>query len=405
MEFISMNLIDEIQLLLRKLNIMNFFEEKSIITITCLNRLQPYVVKEIYELNFDIVDRFATGVRVMGTMKDCIRLNLQLTCASSVLYSIGKKQIENPDELYEWVLTFPWEKILMEDVTFSITSNVHHPTINNNLFANLRVKDGVNDRLRSEIGDRYNTHADLSQAVIHLYWNEEGAELFIDTSGKSLGRHGYRKFPGKAPMLESLAAGCLRATVWDKVSPLVTPMCGTGTVAIEAAMQATNTKPGMFRYNYSFMYIQGYRLIDYRIERAVITKMRTPDVPTKIIASDMDWRMIDMAKKNAEAAHMEHIIEFRQEDFRKTRVPEIEEYEKGIVFFNPEYGERLGEVSELEKTYKAIGDYMKNEAKNYTGYIFTGNLELAKHIGLKAKRRIEFYNGKLDCRLLEYDLY
>lgn len=384
---------------------MNFFEEESYITITCLNRLEPYVRREVMELNFDIVDHFATGVKVKGTMKDCIRLNLQLTCASSVLYSIEQKQINDPDELYEWVKTIPWEDILMEDAAFSVTSNVWHPTINNNMFANLRVKDGISDRLRDKLGKRYDTTSELSQAVINLYWNEQGAELFIDTSGKSLGRHGYRKHPGKAPMLESLTAACLSATVWDEHAPLINPMCGAGTVAIEAAMKATNTKPGMFRYNYSFMYIKGFRKIDYRIERAVITKMRTPDVKNIIIASDIDSRVINLAKKNAEAAHVDHIIHFRREDFRRTRIPKLKEGENGIVFFNPEYGERLGEVKELEHTYKALGDYLKNQAKDYTGYIFTANMELAKHIGLRAQRRIEFYNGKLDCRLLEYPMY
>lgn len=384
---------------------MNFFEEKSTLTITCLNRLEPYVSKEILAMNFDIIDRFATGVRIKGTMRDCIRLNLQLTCASSVLYSLEKKQIAHPDELYEWTKSLPWEKILQKDVTFSITSNVMHPTINNNLFANLRVKDGVNDRLRETVGYRYDTHSDLSQAVIHLYWNENGAELFIDTSGKSLGRHGYRKFPGKAPMLESLAAATIAATHWDEHAPFINPMCGAGTLAIEAAMKATKTKPGMFRYNYSFMYIQGYRKMDYRVERAVITKMRNPNVAPIIIASDLDWKVIKIARQNAEAAHVDHLIEFRQEDFRKTPVPKLKDSEKGVLFFNPEYGERLGEINQLERVYKGLGDYMKQQGKGYKGYIFTGNMDLAKHIGLRADRRMEFYNGKLDCRLLEYSLY
>lgn len=384
---------------------MNFFEDKSSITITCLNRLEPYVSKEVLGMNFQIEDRFATGVRIIGTMRDCIRLNLQLTCASSVLYSIEKRNIADPDELYEWVKTIPWEHILQDEVTFSITSNVMHPTINNNLFANLRVKDGINDRLRDKIGHRYDTHSDLSQAVIHLYWNEKGAELFIDTSGKSLGRHGYRKFPGKAPMLESLAAATIAATHWDERSPFINPMCGAGTLAIEAALKASRTKPGLFRYNYSFMYIKGYRKMDYRVERAVITKMRNADVATKIIASDLDWRVVKMAQQNAEAAHVDHLIEFRQEDFKKTPIPKLGETQKGVLFFNPEYGERLGEISQLERTYKGLGDYMKQKGKGYKGYIFTGNLDLAKHIGLRADRRIEFYNGKLDCRLLEYSLY
>lgn len=384
---------------------INYFEEKSTITVTCLHRVQEYLEKEVIELGFDIKERFPTGVHIDGTMKDCIRLNLQLTCASSVLYSLGTKKINHPDTLYAWVKTFAWEDILMEDCTFSITSNVFHETINNNLFANLRVKDAINDRLREKIGKRYDTSSELNQAVIHLFWNKEDAELYIDTSGRSLGRHGYRKFPGKAPMLESLAAACISATVWDKKAPFINPMCGSGTVAIEAAMQASNSKPGLYRYNYSFMYVQGFRKMDYRIERAVITKMRNPDVKNIIIASDLDPQVITQAKQNASNAHLDHLIDFRVEDFRNTKIPKAKTGESGIVFFNPEYGERLGEERSLQAIYKAMGDYMKNFAKGYTGYVFTANTNLAKHIGLRADKKIPFYNAKLDARLLEFKIF
>ncbi len=235
-----------------------------------------------------------------------------------------------------------------------------------------------------------------------MFWKNETAEIFLDTSGETLAKHGYRKIPGKAPMLEALASATIIATKWDKSSPFVNPMCGSSTIAIEAALMATNRKPGLFRSNYAFMHIVGYDKGVYEAERLKLFK-QILEVPNfKIIASDINADAINISKINAAAAGVEHYIQFSTEDFEATEVPE---QEGGVVFFNPEYGERMGVETELEKTYAQIGDFMKKKCNGYTGYVFTGNLDLAKKIGLKASRRIAFYTSKIDCRLLEFELY
>jgi putative N6-adenine-specific DNA methylase len=203
-------------------------------------------------------------------------------------------------------------------------------------------------------------------------------------------------------MLESLAAATLLASNWDLNSPFINPMCGSGTLAIEAAMLATNRCPGLFRDNYAFMHIMGFELGFFENERQnLVGKIR--NVPNlKIIASDISEDAINISKINAGIAGVADLIDFKICDFEETNIPENE---NGIVFFNPEYGERLGDEIELEETYSRIGDFMKKKCKGYTGYVFTGNFNLAKKIGLKPKRKIEFYNSKIDCRLLEYELY
>jgi 23S rRNA G2445 N2-methylase RlmL len=203
-------------------------------------------------------------------------------------------------------------------------------------------------------------------------------------------------------MLEALAAATLLATKWDKRSPFVNPMCGSSTIAIEAALLATNRRPGLFRSNYAFMHIIGYDKGVYEAERRRLFEQIQEVSDLKIIASDISADAINISKINAAAAGVEHYIQFAVGDFETTEVPEGE---GRLVFFNPEYGERLGDETELQATYARIGDFMKKKCKGYTGYIFTGNLELAKKIGLKASRRIEFYTSKIDCRLLEYELY
>jgi putative N6-adenine-specific DNA methylase len=381
---------------------MSVYTNKSAVTITCHKRITPYLELEVSALGFEIESSFVTGVRIFATMNDCIKLNLNLRCASQVLYSLKQFEAAHADAIYEHLIDYAWETILPHPGYFSVTSNVNNLTINNSMFANLRVKDAIVDRLRNKRGTRPSTGAELSGAVIHLFWKNEEAEIFIDSSGDSLARHGYRKIPGQAPMLEALAAAAIYATVWNRHSPFVNPMCGSGTIAIEAAMMATHRRPGLFRTNYAFMHLQGYEEKIYRQEDALLKK-QIVDIPgLRIIATDYSERAIDNAKKNAVAAGVAHLIDFTVCDFAATEIPAND---KGIVFMNPEYGERLGNIGELETTYARIGDFMKQRCGGYFGYVFTGNLELAKKIGLKAKRRIEFYTSTIDCRLLEYELY
>ena len=381
---------------------MDLYTTKGLITITCHKRITPYLEQEVKELGFEIENSFVTGVRLIGTINDCIKLNLNLRCASQVLYSLKQFTARDANDVYNNLLHHPWEDILPDSGYFSITSNVNNETINNSMFANLRVKDAIIDRLRDKKGIRPSTGSELIGAVIHLFWKDDEAEIFIDTSGDSLARHGYRKIPGLAPMLESLAAATIYATKWDKKSPFVNPMCGSGTVAIEAAMIATNRRPGLFRTNYAFMHLQGYDESVYLQEDALLEQQIVEVPGLRIIATDYDKKAIENAKKNAIAAGVASLIEFSVCDFAATEIPANV---PGIFYVNPEYGERLGDVAELEGTYARIGDFMKQKCGGYFGYVFTGNLELAKKIGLKAKRRIEFYTSTIDCRLLEYELY
>lgn len=357
---------------------------------------------EVEELGYAVKEEFATGVVVEGTVNDCIRLNLNLRCASQVLYSLFQFRCNSVDELYNRIIKYPWETIIATDGYFSVTSHVDHPSVNNTMFTNVKVKDAVADRIRRETAKRPDSGPALDGVVVNLYWWEISAEIFLDTSGETLSKHNYRKIPGKAPMLEALATSTLMASKWDRKSAFVNPMCGSGTVAIEAALMATNRKPGLLRKNYSFMHVMGYEIGTYHREYQKM-KDQVKEVPgLKIIATDISEDAIKIAKVNAGIADVEHLIEFAQCDFEETEVPQGE---KGVVYFNPEYGERLGEVRELEATYKRVGDFMKKKCQGYTGYIFTGNLDLAKKIGLKASRRYEFYTAKIDCRLLEYELY
>ncbi|TAF45671.1 MAG: class I SAM-dependent RNA methyltransferase [Sphingobacteriales bacterium] len=378
------------------------FNNPAKVIITCNKRLSVYLQQEVEALGFKPERVFATGVELKATVNECIKLNLNVRCASQILYRIKQFTAANANEMYNEVLAIEWEKLIDFSGYFSVNSNVDNSTITTPLFANLKVKDAIADRIKSVHNFRPNSGADYSKTVVHLYWKNDNAEIYIDTSGETLAKHSYRKIPGKAPMLEALASGTILATGWDMQSTFVNPMCGSGTLAIEAALIATQRTPGLLRMNYAFMHILGYDEEVFFKERRILKDQVTKQINFKIIASDISEDAVHIAEKNARTAGVDALIDFQIADFAETVLPENQ---PGVIIFNPEYGERLGVHTKLEATYKRIGDYLKQACKGYKGYIFTGNPDLAKKIGLKASRRIEFYNGKLDCRLLEYELY
>jgi putative N6-adenine-specific DNA methylase len=330
-----------------------------------------------------------------------MHLNLHLFTGHRVLFLLHTFKAKSPDQLYEGIYNIQWEHYLHEDGYFSISSYTDNTTIRDTRFTNLRCKDAIADRMMSVYGSRPDSGPNRNKAVLFIYWKNDEVLVYIDTSGDTIARRGYRKIPWKAPLQESLAASIILATRWDRKNHFINPMCGSGTLAIEAALLAQCRAPGLLRSNFGFMHIKGYdeKIWEHYRKEAARKKIKMPDC--RIIATDIDDGALDAAMKNAATAGVDHQIEFKKCAFEKTEIPAG----KGIVLLNPEYGERLGEEEELKHLYKTIGDFFKKNCKGYTGYVFTGNPQLAKNIGLRTSRKIEFYNAKIDCRLLEFELY
>lgn len=380
---------------------MQVFKTPSKILVTCNRGLAGPIGRELNELGYEPLEALITGMVMHGTLEDCIALNLRLRCASQIMYSIREFECTGPDQLYEAVSSIPWERWLPADGYFTVHGNVLHDSIRSGMFANVKVKDAIVDRMRKTTGQRPDSGSELNGAVVYLFWRNDRAEIFLDTSGDTLAKHGYRRRPGKAPMVEALAAGTLLAGMWDRQSTLLNPMCGSGTIAIEAALLATNRYPGLLRNEFAFMHLAGYDSGYYQDERKKLKQEKVEPKNVRILASDISSEAVEIARVNADAAGVAKHIEFAVCDFADSSIPEG----PGVIFFNPEYGERMGEETELVKTYAQIGDFMKQKCGGYWGYVFTGNLPLSKRIGLKSKRRIEFATAQLDCRLLEFELY
>jgi len=368
--------------------------------ITCSKGIAPYLKEEIVALGFPVRSELIAGVETEGTLEDAIRLNLSVRTGQRVLYLIKSFIARSPDDLYKKMADIPWEDYFLKNGYICVTSSVDNPSIRDTRFANLRGKDAIVDRFNEKFGSRPDSGPKKDQSVIFIYWKMDRCSIYIDTSGESLSRRGYRKIPLTAPMQETLAAAVILATRWKSEENFVNPMCGSGTLAIEAALIAMGREPGSMRNNHGFMHINGFNKPQWREMKGLAENIQR--VPTgRIVATDINPKAIEAARSNAAAAGVKNLIEFEVCDFSDTPVPEG----TGVIVLNPEYGERMGEVKELEDVYKRIGDYLKQKCAGYRGYIFTGNMELAKHVGLKTRTRTPFYNSNIECRLFGYDLY
>jgi len=377
------------------------FNQTGTVSISCPLGLTPFLKKEVQQLGYRPIEVRETGLEIKGTLNDCIKLNFWLRTAHRVHFLIDEKPIQNPDKLRNWLKKLPWENWIPYDGYFSVTSRIDHPTIENDQYANLVVKDAVADRIRFKKNIRPDSGSDLQNSVLFLYWNRDTARIFIDTSGESLSRRNYRSTSASAPMQETLAAGIVESTKWTPGDHFINPMTGSGTIVIEAVMKALNRAPASLRNNFGFMHIVDYQEDFYQSIRDEARKNQNRIESGRFIATDHDPNAILAAKKNAQTAGVDHLIEFETSELDDTPVPDGD----GVVVFNPPYGMRLGEDTDLRPLYKSIGDYLKTNCPGKTGYVFTANMKLAKKIGLRAKSRTRFFNSTLECRLLEYELY
>lgn len=375
-------------------------DETNPVLVTCARGVSAFLAEEIRLLGFPIDAVLEAGVRTAADLNGTMRLNLELRTAHRVLMQVAEVRARDAELLYRGIVRLPWFDWLHETGNLCVTSSVENETIRDSRFPTLKCKDAIVDSITSSCGRRPDSGSDRTGMVVHLHWSGEHATLYLDTSGEPLARRGYRLIPMEAPMQETLAAACLAAASWTGNAAFVNPMCGSGTLAIEAALAALGRAPGLLRQNFGFMHLKGYN-------EALWTNLlrearQRPDRPApRILASDLRAGAVQAARKNAAAAGVEAAIEFSVGDFREVNIPPP----PGVIMLNPEYGVRMGDEEKLAPTYRAIGDFFKAKCSGYMGYVFTGNLKLAREVGLRTKRRLTLYSGGIECRLLEFELY
>ena len=402
------------------------------IILSCAKQLAPWAIREVEALGYEVIDKAENIVVVRGAMRDVFKLNLRLRTVHRVLVPLLRGTCRHIRELYEKVGSIDWENLFDADGYFSVSSIVHNDTIRDTRMPALVTKDAIADRFRMKTGRRPDSGPDYDRgAAVFIHWEDRRVIVYLDTSGTPLSKRGYRKIPGSAPMQETLAAACIDALKWDRKSPFISPMCGSGTPAIEAALEAIGRAPGSLRSRFAFMSIKGWNQI-IEGEKAPRTAPRqrfgvTPEQIWKdmlleaaegehtdnlppIIATDISPEAVQNAQLNAHSAGVNQYITFKACDFGDTPVPPLMYPEadvsksspNGVVFFNPEYGIRLGDPKELEPIYERIGHFMHEKCFGMTGGLITGNPDLARLVDLYYATRIPFFNGPIDCRLFVY---
>lgn len=389
------------------------------IIISCAKELSRWAEIEVRNLGYTPIEVTENTVVVRGDMRDVMKLNLKLRTAHRVLVPLLRADCRNIRDLYQLAKSIDWENLIEADGYFSVSSIVHNYTIRDTRLPSLYTKDAIADRMREKCQRRPNSGGENIGSAVFVYWERNEVIIYLDTSGEPLSKRGYRKIPGSAPMQETLAAACIMAMHWDKKTPFLSPMCGSGTPAIEAAMMAMNKAPGSLKGHFAFQSIKDYNRIipgeaaprvaprqvagasPEQIWKEIVLAAKDEEVTTglpKIIATDISPEAVENAHTNAIAAGVAPYIEFKDCDFGDSPIPET----PGCVFFNPEYGIRLGTPEELAPIYERMGTFMNEKCSGWTGGVITGNPDLARLINLYYKTRVPFFNGPIDCRLFIY---
>lgn len=285
--------------------------------------------------------------------------------------------------------------------TFAIRATVHSEFFNHSMFMALKMKDGIADYFYNKYDKRPDVKKSNPTFPLQLHINGSQCTVLLDSSGEALYKRGYRIQTVEAPMNEILAAGLIKLSGWDMETTLVDPMCGGGTIAIEAAMMSRNVPPNLKRDSWPFMQWKEYVEQEYLEVRKSAEERILLTANVQIFSYDKDMSAVRKADLNSkEIPQLNGAIEFGRKSFFKLKKPT----ESGLLLFNPPYDERM-EVTEVEAFYQAIGDQMKQEFTNYQAWIITSNLKALKKLGLRAGKKHHLYNGKLECKFINYDLY
>jgi putative N6-adenine-specific DNA methylase len=363
--------------------------------------LEEVLAGELRALGAENVAAGRGSVGFSGDLRTVYEANLRLRTAMRVLVPAVRGLLRSREDLYELAASVAWDEILAPGQSFAVEVVGRHPAFRRTTFAGQVVKDAIADRLRELRGSRPDVDRDDPDVRLHLRLVEKGpSTLSLDSSGEPLSHRGYRPRGGPAPLAETLAAGVLLLAGYDGSQALLDPMCGTGTLVVEAALIATRTPPGLHRPFAFERWSLHNQLIFEEAARRVSHGHR--DAPAPIVGRDRDERAVNATRRNLKAAGMGRWVELECRDALELDLPWDS---GGFVVTNPPYGKRVGEVENLGSLYRRLGDRLKGHAPGATAWILCGEPRLAKQIGLKPTRRIPLFNGPIDCRLLKFELY
>ena len=361
--------------------------------------LEDILADELRQLGAQDVISGNRSVRFKGDKGFMYKANLGLRTAIKILKPIKNCRVLDEQQLYDSVQNIPWEKYLDKSGTLAVDATVNSKRFTHSKYVALKTKDAIVDRFREKFGERPGVDLRFPDLKINVHIDRERCTISLDSSGESLHRRGYKIAVGEAPINEVLAAGILLRSGWNGQCDFLDPMCGSGTILIEAAMIACKIPPNLHRKEFGFERWKDWDEALFEKVEASLLK-RSVDLQVRIMGYDQSRSMIITARKNIKNANLDDFIEIQQQDFFKSEKP----VEGPLhLVFNPPYGERL-EV-DVDKFYGDLGSTLKHAYPDSTAWFISSNLEGLKHVGLRPSKKIKMYNGKLEARLLKYELY
>jgi putative N6-adenine-specific DNA methylase len=364
---------------------------------SCPRGLEALLAEELRGLGARKPQSLPGGVAFEGDLRICYRANLESRLATRVLLKVGRSPYRNERDVHEGALAIGWPDWFSEKQSIRVDVKAIRSPLQSLEFATLTIKDAVCDRFRSDRGQRPDVDTRSPDIRIQAFLDKETASFYLDTSGDALNRRGYRKDAGEAPLKENLAAGIVRLTGWNPGEPFLDPMCGSGTLAIEAAMMALAIPPGHAR-GFGFERLAGFDRRRWEEARNEALARRLPARRLPIFARDRYGDELKKARANLEAAGLADCVELKQADILDTGAPA----DAGVMVANPPYGARLGEDAELAEFYPKLGHTLKKYYSGWRCHLFSGDTRLPKLIRLSASKRTPLFNGPLECRLYEY---
>ncbi len=361
--------------------------------------LENVLAEELKKLGATSVEPGKRVVYFRGDTALLYRANYLCRTALHILKPVGVFTVRNEKELYEKVKRIDWPALFDVRKKFMISGSVFHSSLTHSHYVALKTKDAIADLFREKTGKRPFVSKENPQIIIDVHLSHDKCTISLDSSGESLHKRGYRIAADKAPLNEVLAAGMIKLSQWKKDGDFIDPMCGSGTLPIEAALEAMHIPAGYYRKSFAFEHWNDFDAELWKtIREKASEKITEYDFP--IIASDKSYKAFSMARINLKQAGLHKDIVLLNKPFEKVNP----ESGKGILMFNPPYGIRL-EDNHLIELYQHIGDVLKNKFQGYEAWIITGNLQAAKFIGLKPSKKIVLYNGPVESRLIQFEMY
>ncbi len=362
--------------------------------------LEDVLARELELLGAQQVKTVNRGVSFYGDKKLLYQANYLCRTTLRLLMPIAVFKAADEQELYNGIYAIDWSEYLDVSGTFAVSGVTSYSNITHSKYLALKTKDAIADQFRDKFGRRPNVKVDNPDLAINVRVFRNECTVSIDSSGDSLHKRGYRVATGPAPISEVLAAGMVLLSGWDGTTHLIDPMCGSGTIPIEAGLIAFNIPPGAFREEYSFKHWNNFDAGLWEDVKQEADQKRLKEIKGSITGSDWSGRVLQTARDNVRSAGLEHLINIKMDFLSDAKPPEG----KGVMITNPPYGERI-KPDDIQKLYSEIGDALKRNFTGYSAWIISSHKEAMKHVGLRPSQNLTVFNGPLECRLSCFEMY